>query len=147
MCRFERDNNDDMFLQTLMSDKNWAAGAVAFVFVLIWAQTRSLALSVAAFTHILLSLPVAQFFYGVVLDIHWISFLQALPLFIIMGIGADDVFVFMDAWRRAIVDHPELAEPQNQVRDYTPPRIGNVAQTLPCMQTFHRSGIFTSVLS
>lgn len=111
---YEADNNDEIFLDTLMSDKNWACGAVIFVFALIWAQTRSLVITSAAFVHILLSLPVSQFFYGVVLGVDWISFLQVLPMFIIMGIGADDVFVFMDAWRRSIVDRPELAEAERQ---------------------------------
>lgn len=75
------------FLRTLLADTKFASGAVLFVFVLMLLQTRSLVITVCGFVHILLSLPVGQFFYGIVLGIDWISFLQALPLFIIMGIG------------------------------------------------------------
>ena len=99
----------------MVSDMMYAGGAVGFVFLLMLIQTRSLIITVCGFTHILLSLPVGQFLYGNVLGIDWISFLQALPLFIIMGIGADDVFVFLDAWRRSVVDHPEYRTEDNQV--------------------------------
>ena len=81
-----RDENANI-LRTLVSDTKFASGAVLFVFLLILLQTRSLTITVCGFVHILLSLPVGQFFYGIVLGIDWISFLQALPLFIIMGIG------------------------------------------------------------
>lgn len=175
----EGSDENQNFLRTLMEDTKFASGAVLFVFLLILLQTRSLIITGCGFVHIVLSLPVGQFFYGVVLGIDWISFLQALPLFIIMGIGrsssqlplspaqfcqlllsyralwlqfvgssfgarkyrlyygrlavppvsdcslappllsllslllsagADDVFVFLDAWRRSTVDHPEFRE-------------------------------------
>ena len=83
----EHGDEDENFLRTLLSDTKFASGAVFFVFGLMFLQTRSLIITVCGFVHILLSLPVGQFFYGVVLGIDWISFLQALPLFIIMGIG------------------------------------------------------------
>ena len=105
---------DSMFLATLLSDTYWASGAITFVFHLMLLQTRSFTITLCGFIHILLSLPVGQFVYGVVLGIDWISFLQALPLFIIMGIGADDVFVFLDAWRRSVVDHPEFLKPERR---------------------------------
>jgi hypothetical protein len=108
---YESSDEDANFLRTLLGDTTYAAGAVGFVFLLMLLQTRSLIITVCGFVHILLSLPVGQFFYGIVLGIDWISFLQALPLFIIMGIGADDVFVFLDAWRRSTVDNPSFRDP------------------------------------
>ena len=48
----------------------------------------------------LLSFPVAFFFYRLVGQVSAYSTIHNLSVFIILGIAADDLFVFTDAWRQ-----------------------------------------------
>ena len=56
-------------------------------------HTRSCILSVLGMFHILLSIPMALWINLVILGVDVINFLQFLSIFIILGIGADDVFI------------------------------------------------------
>lgn len=100
---------------SLLHDAQYATGSILSVFVLMLLQTRSFAISILGFVHIVLSLPFGYFFYRVVLGQDVFGFLNGITLFIIMGIGADDVFVFFDAWRQSVVEHPQLRNPDNEL--------------------------------
>lgn len=50
---------------------------------------------------IILSLPVSFLIYRKIYSIPFLTELHILTIFIILGIGADDVFVFVDGWRQA----------------------------------------------
>ncbi|KAH8063344.1 hypothetical protein JL722_2512 [Aureococcus anophagefferens] len=50
---------------------------------------------------ITMSLPLSLFFYRCVFWIRYFSSMQMLVIFVILGVGADDVFVFSDAWHQA----------------------------------------------
>jgi hypothetical protein len=62
-------------------------------------QVGSLALTVLVVFTILASFPIALAVYAVVLGIRWIGVLHFLGIFIILGIGADDIFVVLDHWK------------------------------------------------
>ena len=55
---------------------------------------------------IFLSLPFARFFYSVLGQIQYFSTLQSLAIFLVLGIGADDVFVLVDGWKQTANDTP-----------------------------------------
>lgn len=48
-----------------------------------------------------MSIPVAWFFFSVVCRIQYFGFLNALSIFIVSAIGADDIFIFMDAYKQS----------------------------------------------
>eukprot|EP01130_Rhizamoeba_saxonica_P010978 TRINITY_DN4537_c0_g2_i1.p1 TRINITY_DN4537_c0_g2~~TRINITY_DN4537_c0_g2_i1.p1 ORF type:complete len:697 (-),score=106.86 TRINITY_DN4537_c0_g2_i1:28-2076(-) len=50
---------------------------------------------------ILLGFPLTYFIYRVVLQYYWMGILNFLSLFIILGIGADDIFIFSDTWKQS----------------------------------------------
>ena len=102
----------DLLLNSLEHDAQFAIGSVISVFFLILFQTRSLAVTCAGFVHILLSVPLGFFFYRIILGQHFVGFLNGITIFIIMGIGADDVFVYFDCWRQSVVENPALRKPQ-----------------------------------
>jgi hypothetical protein len=56
--------------------------------------------------HIILSFPFAYFFIQVFLDIGKMGLLNFMSLFIILGIGADDIFIFVDAWKQSAIVKP-----------------------------------------
>ena len=68
-------------------------------------HTRSLAIASVGMLQILLSFPVTYFFYRVVLQISHFGTLQVLAVYVILGIGADDIFVLYDAFQQAPTRH------------------------------------------
>eukprot|EP01051_Picozoa_sp_SAG22_P003742 SAG22_NODE_186_length_15907_cov_45.496774_9_plen_1375_part_00 len=104
---------EDLLMNSLLTDAHYATGSIVSVFVLMLIQTRSVLVTILGFLHILLSLPVGFFFYRIILGQHFVGFLNGITVFIIMGIGADDVFVFFDGWRQSVVERPELRAPEN----------------------------------
>ena len=52
---------------------------------------------------IVLSFPVAFFVYRALAGIAWVGLLNLLGVFLIAGIGADDIFVVWEHWKQAPV--------------------------------------------
>ncbi len=68
-----------------------------FVVLYLCYHTNSAFLGITGILQILMSMPVAIFFYRVILQISFFQTLHSLAIFIILGIGADNIFVFIDA--------------------------------------------------
>mgnify|MGYP001034278776 FL=1 len=90
-----------LFTDQLQIDGILAVAAFVCVFVLMWMQTSSFFISILAFIEIFTALAVAYFMYMVMFWLPFFPFLNLVGIFIVIGIGADDVFVFMDAWKQA----------------------------------------------
>ncbi len=76
-----------------------AAGSFAFIFCFIWINTGSLWITSWALLGILTNFFGANLVYRVLLDFQYIGIFHVLSVFIILGIGADDVFVFFNTWK------------------------------------------------
>jgi len=81
----------------------WAIGSVIFVLILMWVHTSSFYLAIMGMLQILLAFPVTYFLYYFVFRVTYFSSMHILTVFLILGIGADDIFVFIDAWHQAEV--------------------------------------------
>lgn len=100
---------EDVFIQA-MKDVLCAFGSICFIFTLILVHTRSLWITGFAIFSIMSCFVITNLIYRVVLDFHYIGFFHVLTLFIVLGIGADDIFVFYDVWRNtAYESYPSLA--------------------------------------
>ena len=80
----------------LSSDTVMVALSALFVFLYISWHARSLVLGVFGVLMILLSMPLALLIYP-------FTFIREhlIAIFLALGIGADDLFVFLDAWRQS----------------------------------------------
>jgi hypothetical protein len=90
------------FTRIMNGDLPMTGLAVMFVFCYITFHTRSLFLSNMAMLQILLSLPVSYTVYKYVWGIPFFSQLHVLAIFLVLGVGADDVFVITDAWKETL---------------------------------------------
>jgi len=81
----------------IQTDILWAGASVAFVLLYLGVHTTSPFLGLTGMFQILISLPTAIFIYRIVLGIDFFQALHALAIFVILGIGADNIFVFIDA--------------------------------------------------
>jgi len=87
----------DVFIQVLLTDAMLAIASIGMVFTYIWVTTGSGFLALIGMTEIVLSLPVAWFFLRVI-QVKYFAGLNMMCIFIVCAIGADDIFVFMDAY-------------------------------------------------
>jgi hypothetical protein len=81
---------------------------IVLIFLMVWMHTGSLLLAVATLAEQILSFTSAIFFTACVLQIEWLAFQQVLAIYIVLAIGADDVFVFMDAWKQSFYAGPDV---------------------------------------
>ena len=93
-----------------IQDMMLAGGSVAFLFCFMWFQTGSLWITGWAIFSVITSFAGANLIYRFVLDFRYFGTFHILAIFIILGIGADDVFVFTDTWKSTgHYDYPSLA--------------------------------------
>lgn len=92
---------DEEFLRMSTGDLTLSCSAMFFVFAYIWWHTGSFWLTCTGMAQILLSLPVAFFIYRLIFQITFFTQLHILSVFLVLGIGADDIFVLVDAWKQS----------------------------------------------
>lgn len=90
---------------TLWADVRWAMGSFAVTAALVWMNTGSLFLTVGGMSVVVTSLAAAQFIHVFGVGVSWVGLLNFLGIFIILGIGADDLFVILDFWRQSAEEH------------------------------------------
>lgn len=87
----------------LLEDMNLVSLSMVISLGLLFAHTRSVFLSLMGLMQVILSFPVAFFLYKLVIGFQFFPFLNFMGLFVILGIGIDDVFVTVDKWEQAVV--------------------------------------------
>ena len=130
---FTRINSFTAF-RTLANDAVFAGGSLVYVGFFLGVHTGSVFMAITGMTQILVSFPTTYFFYRVVLGIVHFGTLQVLAIFVILGIGADDVFVFFDAYRQSKAVLPPGTS--REVRMQWAYRKASVAMLLTSVTTF-----------
>lgn len=82
----------------IKEDTVWAVGACLFVFFYMAFHMQSFFLAVFAVSIIIFSFAVTQTIYVWGMGINYFQVLHFMCVFLVLGIAADDVFVFHDAW-------------------------------------------------
>ncbi|XP_033734799.1 protein dispatched homolog 1-like isoform X2 [Pecten maximus] len=88
----------DVVIQAL-KDMLLAVGSFLFIFIFMWIQTASFWITFLGIFSILTSFLLTNLIYRCVLGYEYFGFFHVISMFIILGIGADDVFIFYDTWR------------------------------------------------
>merc|ERR1719253_940197 len=86
-----------------------AIGSVVIVWLLMWLHLGSCFLASAGMLQIILSFPITAILYWEVFRIRYFEFLHILVVYLVLGIGADDIFVLCDSWRH-ITSDPEFTD-------------------------------------
>ena len=146
---------DDGKLQAFQ-DMKLAVGSTVFIFGFILFHTRSLWTTFFGVFSIVCSFMEANLIYRVVIGFRYFGFFHVLSMFIILGIGADDLFVFWDAWRESgLRDFPTLAHRLDET--YRKSSVSMLVTSLTTMMAFATSalspllavksfGVFSAVL-
>lgn len=124
----------DIIVDILVSDALKAVLSFVFVYFYLRIMIGSWFLATVGMLEIFLSLPLAWYFFSNVLGIKYFSTLNVLCLFIVAAIGADDIFVFMDAYRQS-AQKEELLESMETRMSWVYRRSGNamlITSTTTC---------------
>ena len=121
-------------------DMKLAIGSTLFIFGFILFHTRSLWITCLGVFSIVCSFVETNFIYRVMIDFRYFGFFHVLSMFIILGIGADDLFVFWDAWRASGLRHfPTLAHRLDET--YRKSSISMLVTSLTTMMAFATSAL------
>ena len=85
-------------------------GSLTFIFSFMVFHTKSLWISSFAVLSIGCSFLAANIIYRIVLGYAYFGLFHIIAMFIILGIGADDLFIFLDVWKNTAFNcYPSLA--------------------------------------
>ena len=96
---YNRHINNSAFNRLVESDTFYSIYSGLFVFVYMWYHLKSLFLALIGLIIIIFSFPITMLITNGLLGVTYFSNLNMLVIFIVLGIAADDIFVFIDGWR------------------------------------------------
>ena len=91
----------------LTRDMSLAMGSAVVVAIAIMIHTRSPFITMMGLLQIIFSFPLAYFVYKLVAGLVFFPFLNFIGVCGIFALGADDVFVAVDKWKNARLEHPK----------------------------------------
>eukprot|EP01064_Diplonema_japonicum_P003493 TRINITY_DN12245_c0_g2_i3.p1 TRINITY_DN12245_c0_g2~~TRINITY_DN12245_c0_g2_i3.p1 ORF type:complete len:1343 (+),score=373.17 TRINITY_DN12245_c0_g2_i3:47-4030(+) len=91
------------FLDIIMRDALLAIVSFMFVYLYLQIHTGSFFLATLGMIQVIMPFPMGYFVYRVLFQVKAFYGLSGLTLYIVLAIGADDIFVFMDNWVQANV--------------------------------------------
>ena len=89
----------------LANDQQKLLIAVIIVLIVLILQTKSVWIACCGLFEIVISFPIGLFVWVVIMRQDYVTYLMYNGVFIILGIGCDDIFVLMDAWKQSAM-HP-----------------------------------------
>ena len=99
-----------MFEEYSQADTSLAVVSGVVIALTIAVNTGSLLLTLAGMVEILMSVPIALFCWFAIGQ-KTVDSTQLLGLFVVLCIGADDIFVFVDTWKEARPSPPRREPP------------------------------------
>ena len=96
----------DLFQSKLLTEVIFPALAMIIVFLIMWFFLGSFILTFTGLFCIIYAIGLSYFLYTMVFKIDFFPFLNVTTLVFLVGIGADDAFVYYDIWRQTLAANP-----------------------------------------
>ena len=96
----------NLFETYLIRDLTYFGVAVVLIALITLIYLLSFGMVIGTFVNILLSFGFAYFLYYYVCQMAFYPFINLIALLLLIAIGADDVFVYYDAWQHIKSEHP-----------------------------------------
>ncbi|EDO44540.1 predicted protein, partial [Nematostella vectensis] len=96
----------DLFSTLLIDNAKYPAIAMVVLLIIMCLYLNSIIIAFCGLLSIIFALVDAYFIYKIVLGINFFPFLNVVTLVFLVGIGADDAFVYYDIWRQTKKAHP-----------------------------------------
>jgi hypothetical protein len=82
-------------------DMMLAIASFMFIFIFSWFHTGSLWITAWGIFSIVSSFNITNLIYRIFFNYRYFGTFHVLSIFIILGIGCDDIFIFMDTWKQS----------------------------------------------
>uniref|UniRef100_A0A182MN79 SSD domain-containing protein n=1 Tax=Anopheles culicifacies TaxID=139723 RepID=A0A182MN79_9DIPT len=93
-----------LFDECLLRD-GWLIGLGGiFVVLCMWLYTGSLFVTLMTVVAVAFSLGISYFVYSFIFELTFFPFMNLLAVIVVVGIGADDAFIFLKIWQCTIAD-------------------------------------------
>ena len=106
---FNAPSNFEYIWTVLFTDLAFVGISLVLVAVVLVVQTGSVFVMLTGIFEILVSFPIAAFVWFGVFQQKGITNLMFIGVFVILGIGADDIFVYVDAWKQSALEDPSIS--------------------------------------
>jgi hypothetical protein len=99
-----------LFTETAIGrDMSLACGSAFVTSFAILLHTRSPFITSIGLLQIILSFPLSFFVYTFIGQLAFFPFLNFIGVFVVFALGADDIFVAVDKWKNARIEHPKAS--------------------------------------
>ncbi|XP_060650621.1 protein dispatched [Drosophila nasuta] len=95
---------NELFSELLLTDVWLVSLGGLFVLACVWLYTGSAFITVMSCLAICFSLGLAYFVYTLVFEFSFFPYMNLLAVVVIIGIGADDVFLFLKIWQCVLAE-------------------------------------------
>ncbi|KAH8085131.1 hypothetical protein JL720_7857 [Aureococcus anophagefferens] len=129
----------------VFSDLAFAVFSVIFVWIWIRVHVGSTVVATISMAQIVFSMPLSLFVYRVFLQITYFSPMQILAIFVILGIGADDVFVYSDVAPVARSARRATARARRRARRRVAFAYARALQAIFNTSPLHTFGVFAAI--
>lgn len=90
-------------MKAINSDVKFVVFVLIACFIYMAIHLRSIFLATFSLINLMMSIPIALCIYKLILRVDYFSSLHFSAILIILGIGADDIFVFHDHWKNTFL--------------------------------------------
>ena len=94
-----------VFPTILLSDFKFISVALTIIIIIVWFYTNSLFVTVMSILDVVMAMVLSYFLYVVVYGISFFPFLNILTCILLLGIDADDTFIYIDIMRQVAEKH------------------------------------------
>ncbi|XP_075159969.1 RND transporter family member dispatched [Haematobia irritans] len=95
---------NELFNELLLTDVWLVALGGIFVMTCMWLYTTSLFVTIMTCIAVIFSLGLAYFVYTLVFEMSFFPYMNLLAVVVIIGIGADDAFIFVKIWQCVLTE-------------------------------------------
>lgn len=100
-AHFGEQVKEALFEEYLLSDSIWLGVICVVIFLALWLYTTSFFVTIMTFLSLFWAVEVAYFLYTFVFKIKFFPYMNMVTLFVMLGIGADDLFIYCRVWNLA----------------------------------------------
>lgn len=134
----------DLFSDFLISNCLYLAVGIGLILVIVWVYTGSLFVTIMTILDMIMSLVFSYFLYTVVFKMPFFPFMNVLAFVLVIGIGADDAFVYIDIWKKMRQRHDGTPEKRVLVLQDT---LHHAAITMFVTSFTTSTALFSSIIS
>mmetsp|Transcript_26054 Transcript_26054/g.29829 ORF Transcript_26054/g.29829 Transcript_26054/m.29829 type:complete len:983 (+) Transcript_26054:77-3025(+) len=87
--------------ELVLQDFAFIGLSIAFVLFYMMVHTRSIIVPIIGMIQVALAFPVAYCIYRFIFQVTFFNMMSLLSVFVILGIAADDMFVYVDTWKQS----------------------------------------------